>query len=241
MPKKLMEDDLAPAATNTWFQDRTRPIWEKHLKSIGPFRRYLEIGVFEGSSILWAAGNLLVADGHAYGIDSWQPKRSWKGVEEEIEQAKQTAYDRAREFNDTHSQKIHLFQEDSAEWLLADLSDTRGENAFFDLQYLDGGHKGDEALTDMVLAWRLLLPGGVMVLDDAHLYRGRRLSNVPLTGEAIDAFLTVFAPHLTILYKTKHQVAFIKNPPVNMVVKCTKEVDTRSSVPSSGSASPSLN
>jgi cephalosporin hydroxylase len=37
--------------------------------------------------------------------------------------------------------------------------------------YIDGDHRASGVLTDLVLAWKLLVPGGVMLCDDATIWQ----------------------------------------------------------------------
>ncbi|KXZ46234.1 hypothetical protein GPECTOR_45g104 [Gonium pectorale] len=68
----------------------------------------------------------------------------------------------------------------------------------FDLVYVDGSHLRADVLTDIVMAWQLLKPGGVMVLDDYSW--DQYLDNLAChPKQAIDAFLTVFGHQLRIL------------------------------------------
>ncbi len=67
------------------------------------------------------------------------------------------------------------------------LRELKGER--FDLVYIDGSHEAPDVLTDAVLAWPLLAPGGLLGFDD-YGWRG------PPEPErrpalAIDAFLAV--------------------------------------------------
>jgi predicted O-methyltransferase YrrM len=75
--------------------------------------------------------------------------------------------------------------------------------------YIDGDHSASSVLEDAVLAFPLLLRGGIMLFDD---YRWR--STHPLIPQtmprlAIDAFLSVFSDKLVLLHKD-YQVAVQK-------------------------------
>lgn len=76
--------------------------------------------------------------------------------------------------------------------------------------YVDGSHVAADVLSDMVLAWRLLRVGGVMVCDDYELtkeikFRGGRESypEVPPLERpkmAIDAFMTCYEGRYELLH-----------------------------------------
>ena len=63
---------------------------------------------------------------------------------------------------------------------------TQGVRA--DFVYVDGSHQAADVLSDAVLAWKLLKPGGLLVFDDYlwPLYQDRPLMNPKM---AIDAFV----------------------------------------------------
>jgi predicted O-methyltransferase YrrM len=52
----------------------------------------------------------------------------------------------------------------------------------FDLIYIDGSHAALDVMTDAVLCWRLLAPGGLMIFDDYRDFESR---------PAIDAFVSL--------------------------------------------------
>jgi predicted O-methyltransferase YrrM len=81
--------------------------------------------------------------------------------------------------------RLRLHVGSSQDWL-ASMCHYGGNRDLFDLVYIDGDHECAPALVDMLLAWRLLKPGGIMLLDDCH-----RRWNVgrPKTQEATESFL----------------------------------------------------
>jgi predicted O-methyltransferase YrrM len=70
----------------------------------------------------------------------------------------------------------------------------------FDLVYVDGSHQGPDVMMDLALAYGLLKPGGVMLVDDV---------NGPFPGvtQAVNAFATVM-PLRCVL--NEYQVHFVK-------------------------------
>jgi hypothetical protein len=85
----------------------------------------------------------------------------------------------------------------------------------FDIIYIDGSHIASDVLEDVVLSWRLLKTGGIIIFDDYHLvylnsfacaYQAGVMSGAyfnpsfnPKVG--IDAFLSAFEPKIKILHK----------------------------------------
>jgi SAM-dependent methyltransferase len=70
----------------------------------------------------------------------------------------------------------------------------------FDLIYIDADHRASAVLTDAVLCWRILKPGGLLVFDDYPL---QLATPYGLDGpkRAIDAFLAINAPNLDVVCK----------------------------------------
>ena len=61
------------------------------------------------------------------------------------------------------------------------------DGARFDLAYIDGDHSRDNVMIDCLLAWRMLRPGGLIILDDYELDLRKSPAKRPL--DAIDTFL----------------------------------------------------
>ena len=76
----------------------------------------------------------------------------------------------------------------------------------FDMAYIDGSHRMADVLEDVVLTWRLLRAGAVLILDD---YK-QRVPPDHIPGVAIDAFMTCFAGAFTELHRG-HQMILRKN------------------------------
>ena len=77
------------------------------------------------------------------------------------------------------------------------LSDLR--EPAFQIIYIDGSHEPIDVLTDAVLAWQLLLVGGILILDDYmwHNIIGADSNKCP--KPAIDAFLEIFGDKFIVL------------------------------------------
>jgi hypothetical protein len=73
---------------------------------------------------------------------------------------------------------------------------------YYDFVYIDGSHRSRDALVDAVFSWRLLKPGGYMIFDD-YERQELRAYLVPhkVARMGIDAFLTVFAPHIDVIHR----------------------------------------
>jgi predicted O-methyltransferase YrrM len=75
------------------------------------------------------------------------------------------------------------------------------EHRRFDGVYVDGDHEAKFAIEDIVLSWRLLTIGGVMVIDDYEwpMPEGKRHLLPP--RPAVDAFLAMYGSRLEVLHK----------------------------------------
>lgn len=68
--------------------------------------------------------------------------------------------------------------------------------------YVDGSHLAPDVLTDAVLAFRAVRPGGLIVFDDYELAAG--CGAEPSRDDpkiAVDAFLACFAGQVEVLHK----------------------------------------
>lgn len=63
----------------------------------------------------------------------------------------------------------------------------------------DRSHEPADVLTDAVLAWRMLLPGGMLILDDYMWHDVVAADQIKCPKPAIDAFLSVFGAQLNVL------------------------------------------
>ena len=196
-----------------WFQGVSQPLWVRHLLPLVPFNYYLELGCFAGDSFFWALDNLLADDGCAVGVDPWIPSRRWENQVEWMQTARDLCHTRLDEWSQDATRRkkklVQLRECKSEEYLLEACHKGYPQ---FDLIYVDACHLAVEAMTDLVLSWRLLKPGGILVCDDLNLVRGKRLSRGALVGEAWPCFLTCFGHKCSILYDSPAQSAIVKLP-----------------------------
>lgn len=218
-------------STTSWFEKRTRPLWREYLlPRWGGYRKnkikqYIEVGVYEGASMLWVLENLLAGDGIAVGIDHWQPHRRMARLRDRALAAKELAHENLRQWMPRDRiagvPLVLLWENNSRESLLnlsvaGDCDDTHLSGWWTrqwldntDLIFIDGGHMAPVALTDLVLSWHLLRKGGVLVLDDIHIAsHKRRSAGQPKVAEACAAFESCFRPKE--LYRTKEQISWVK-------------------------------
>lgn len=162
--------------TATWHLKQI-PTWNKVLSDVKgkPNLRYLEVGVYEGRSLLWMADNVLTDPStELVAVDIF-------AGDYEANFDHNVAASQARD-------RITKHKGPSAD-VLRDASLGK-----FDIIYIDGSHTADDVLADAVLSWRLLSPGGLLIFDD-YGWTGRK--GVPLPPEllprmAVDLFLAAY-------------------------------------------------
>ncbi|MFI5350002.1 MAG: class I SAM-dependent methyltransferase [Elusimicrobiota bacterium] len=138
---------------------------------------YLEVGLLEGGSALWMLENILT-----------HPTARMTGIEHLPQQALIDNLRLSGSFD-----KVTLLAGES-ELMLRQLPP-----ASFDVVYLDGSHLPDDVMTDAVLSWGLLKPGGTLIFDDYQLWP--RGSPNLAARMAIDAFLGAFQYYHEVLHR----------------------------------------
>jgi hypothetical protein len=183
--------------TENWFTDKI-PSWTLFLKEFKgkPHVNYLEVGTFEGRSALWLLENILT-----------HPT------------AKITIIDAFAENNyKTFISNINLSGEVSKFNILSGLSTDKIRELPFnsiDFAYIDGSGKGIIMLSDLVSTWNLIKVDGLIICSryslDSRLREALELQpNDPGPREAIDAFLKLYRPYVTVLAFQENQVVFRK-------------------------------
>ena len=183
--------------TQDWFSHNI-PVWEQ-LKGLLPERqRFLEVGSFEGRSMVWMAENMISGEAPAdiYCIDTWE------GSEEHSAETVQGIEDRfnhnaniAEEENHVY---VHKLKGTSVQELAHWLVEAPEDHPTFDFIYIDGSHTAKDVLTDACMAWPLLKQGGLMVFDDYLWGESRDILHRPRL--AVDFFVNIFAESLDIVH-----------------------------------------
>jgi predicted O-methyltransferase YrrM len=149
-----------------------------------PDLRYVEVGVFEGRSVVWMLENVLThPSSRVTAIDIFP---------EDLEQRF-----RANVALTGRAESVTTLVGPSLE-LLPTL-----QPGSVDIAYIDGSHTADDVLADAILVWRLLRDGGVLVFDD-FLWVGRGQEKL-LPPElrpslAVAAFLTTHRNTIEVLH-----------------------------------------
>lgn len=164
----------------------------------------LEVGSFQGRSAIWFLENILIHPNSSITcIDPWGDLNE-AGVLNE-----NTFDDNIRLYGQPDKVvKLKGFSEEVLPTL---------KRESFDFIYIDGSHKSRDVLVDVVFSWRLLKPGGVMILDDYERW-DMRTYLVPhqVAKMGIDAFLKVFGPYIEIIHRHAQVVVRKQDGPVDL-------------------------
>lgn len=158
------------------------PVWKKVLSNFEgqPNIDYLEIGVYEGGSLLWLLENILT-----------HPTSTATAIEPFVKgnlltNLKMSGLKHKVEIIEGYSQ-IELKNLPSSS---------------FDIIYVDGDHHYTATLTDAILSWPLLKTGGILIFDDyGHLCKDVDFcypDDKP--KEAIDNFVSRYSNYVDIIH-----------------------------------------
>ena len=156
----------------------------KYMKTLGhlkgqPNVKYLEIGAFEGVTIIWMLDHIFThPTSRAVTIDNF------------FDKTENTFHHNLK--SSGHTDKVTLLKGRSQRKL------RELEPETFDVIYVDGSHVASDILSDAVQSWELLKVGGILMLDD-YQYESGQPETPP--KEPIDAFLKAFEPKLQIVHK----------------------------------------
>lgn len=178
-----------PTFTSDWFSNNI-PAWQAFFGSwdVAVPKVAIEIGSFEGRSALWLLENVLRhPQSKLYCVDVFADKdvvnSYWSRFKSNV-------------VDSSHGGKVDVHVGYSFDFL----SKFVVEGLKADFVYVDGSHRAADVLEDLILAFRCLKPGGLLICDD---YLGGAGSNSELTlGSpkiAVDAFTTIYRDRLEII------------------------------------------
>lgn len=158
-----------------------------------PDVRSLEVGSYEGKSAVWLLDNVLTNSmSWLTCIDCWSDDvNDGMGgrAAKDVFDANITASGRWHSVESMHDRSEHA---------LRDLFTVAVRDGFYDTCYIDAGHDARSVLTDSVLAWPLVKPGGLIVWDDYLWPLGAGETDRPRL--AIDSFMNVYAGCFDLLH-----------------------------------------
>jgi hypothetical protein len=191
--------------TTDWFS-RFRGAWAELLRRYPP-NRMLEIGSYEGRTACFLIDSCAAdRDIELHCVDTWGG-----GVEHDaqamplVEQRFDRNIAAARQAA-ARTVTFHKHKALSSVALVNLLGEGRQES--FDLIYVDGSHQAPDVLSDAVLAFMLLRPGGLLIFDDYlwSMEGAGRQDFYQLPKPAIDAFVNIYQRKLTVLGAPLYQL-----------------------------------
>ena len=182
--------------TQDWFHWAPE-VWKQLIPMLPERKRFLEIGSFEGRSMVWIVENMMEDGGEIYCIDTWEggeehSAHDMAAVEARFDHNRQVLMDK---FDYRHITRV---KGTSTEQLAGWLTSSPAPMGVFDFIYIDGSHIAKDVLTDACMAWPLLKSGGIMVFDDYLWGDPRDVLHRPKI--AIDTFTTIFAEEIDIVH-----------------------------------------
>jgi predicted O-methyltransferase YrrM len=189
-----MNDDYE--FTSDWFSVHI-PAWERWMAMLPERKRFLEIGSYEGRSALWLAGKL-DEDGEVQCVDPWigngEHAAPGQPIEDKFERFQRNIEIYNNTFTKQNGTAISYVRDNSFDELVRL---NKCVSQFFDFIYIDGSHIAKDCLTDCILAWPLLKPAGLMVIDDYIWGDGSHANLSPKW--AIDVFTSMWGGELDIV------------------------------------------
>jgi hypothetical protein len=183
--------------TTNWFTHKI-PLWAQLLSEFKgkPGVSYLEIGAFEGRSVLWVLENILTNPTAKITIIDGFEENTYKRFTSNVNLSGET--NKFKIISGLSTEKIKEVPANS-----------------IDFAYIDGSGKGIVMHYDLVNTWNTLKMDGIIIcsryaLND-HLREALELQpNDPGPHEAIDTFLKLYKPYVKVLAFEENQVIFRK-------------------------------
>lgn len=175
--------------THDWFAHAEK-LWPQLVPLLPGRGSFLEIGSFEGRSMVWIVENMMEDGGFIDCVDTWEGGEE-HGAEDMGSVEGRFDHNAALARVKFPVRAAHKFKMTSYEAL-------RGTDVEYDFIYIDGSHIAKDVLTDACMAWPLLKPKGLMVFDDYMWGEPRDILHRP--KPAIDAFCNIFAEEADIVH-----------------------------------------
>lgn len=200
-PLVPLRADGKPTFSNAWFPTHIA-VWSRLLAPLKgkPNLNYLEVGVFEGQSLIWLFDNIFTDPScKGAGIDVF----FMKGLEERYrENLKRAGLDK-------RVATLKGFSNDELRKL---------PPKSFDLIYIDASHTAANALRDGILSWDLLKDGGILIFDDYALTP--RFPPDIRPGVVLNAMVTAFHKEAEVMQRAWQ--LFLRKIPNECQDNCSK-------------------
>lgn len=181
LPLAPSRQDGKPTFTSRWFLWEV--VWSQVLAGLTdkPDLRYLEVGVYEGQSLIWIFDNVLLhPTSSGVAIDLFDHEGLEGRFLENIDRA--GIGDRITTLVGYSNVALRTL-----------------ENQEFDIIYIDASHTAANVLRDAILSWDLLKEGGFLIFDDYGLAPEFPTELRPEVS--IDAFITAFRDELRVVHR----------------------------------------
>jgi len=156
----------------------------------------LEIGSYEGMSTVWFLDNWLTHPASSIVcIDTWQGGREHVGID--FSQVEGRFDENIKPYG-SKANKLKAQSSVALQYLAY-------HNYRADFIYVDGSHEAANVLQDLVLAFHILKPQGLMVCDD-YVWAPPTGDKLDCPKLAIDAFTTCYSKYLQIIHDIPNRV-----------------------------------
>lgn len=189
-----------------WFKARNLETFREHVlpRWRGVQCLYLELGVFEGMSLVWMNQHVLTHPrSRSVGVDPWLQTTKLTG--DYMEDVRQRAIHNLKPWAD----KCRLVRGNSAE-ILRRMQGRGGfegvEKGTVDLCMIDGDHNELAVLDDARQVLSLVRPGGWILFDDVENDRPKEKH----VKQGLDLFLAESGPRVKEVFRHKYVVGFEK-------------------------------
>lgn len=167
-----------------WFilAEKTFTSFLNHLKGKDDLL-FMEIGVFEGRSVVWQLKNILTGkNSKIICIDTFEgsPEHELMGVQ--TENMKERFLNNVKPYQG----KYKVLQGKSIDVLRTKEYDNK-----LDMVYIDGSHTASDTISDMCLTFPMLKSGGLMFCDD-YMWNYNKMPSQDTPFIAINSFLSCF-------------------------------------------------
>ena len=111
---------------------------------------YLEIGSFEGNSVMFMSKNFNNSQIHC--VDNWVGTEEYENLEFSL-------LEKNFDFNTSEFNNLKKFKMYSDDYFALN-------KIYYDIIYIDGYHKGSQVLKDFKNSWKYLKSNGIIIFDD---------------------------------------------------------------------------
>lgn len=210
---------MKPIYTFDW----TTPVIKNFLiikKKLKKINNVLEIGSYEGRSSAWFLKNFISSTGKLTCIEPFLKLDTKYFINDSFKEKLPIELERKNTFLNSiiiskkKSQQFRLLEYKS----YVGLSKLIEEQIYFDFIYIDGNHRTEAVITDAVMSFGILRPGGIILFDDYLLdpkinwfYQNDNYSPNNSVKLAVDSFLKIFNNQIEMLsLENNYQLAIIK-------------------------------